>query len=229
MIMIVKKSICLILLLAMALFSGCAENNPSTTPNISSQENSKSSGGSQAELTDNQTLVFMQDIQKLSDQELLDKYINGLDICLIGENELIFENPDEISSETLYMFYLYTLNNGDDSKYKEYERQWLKKDNQFHIPIKDIKAVLDRYFEHYLLDPTKIHGYSTSEDAVVTPTISGFGGCRFTKVKDKEFDHDKLTLLVDFYDESYQKVHYSKEYLIRFYETVYYLLSVIKK
>lgn len=229
MIIIVKKSICLMLLLIMALFSGCAENL-NTAPDTLSQENAKTPSGSQAEHTDNQAPVFMQDVQKLSDQELLDKYINGLDICLIGENELIFENPDEISSQTLYMFYLYTLNNGDDSKYKDYERQWLKKDNKFHIPIKDIKAVLGRYFEHYLLDPTKIHGYSTSEDAVVTSTISGFGGCRFTKIKDKELDQDQLTLVVDFYgDERFQKVIETKEYVIRFYETGYYLLSVTKK
>ena len=217
----------------MTLFSGCARNNLSTTPNTLSPENSKTSSSS-PEPADKQTPAFMHDIQKLCDEELLYEYINGLEICLIGENELIFKNPDEISSSTLHMFFLYILNNdfftGDDSQYKEYERQWLKKDNKFHIPIKDITTVLDRYFEHYSLEPAKIYGYSPSENAVIERTITGFGGDVWTRVKDKKFEQEQLVLVVDFYeDNSFQEVSKTKEYVIRFYESGYYLLSVTKK
>ncbi len=47
--MIIKKSICLILLLAMALFSGCADkNNPATIPDASSPENTINSNSAPA-------------------------------------------------------------------------------------------------------------------------------------------------------------------------------------
>ncbi|MTV49943.1 hypothetical protein GJ688_13265 [Heliobacillus mobilis] len=213
----------------MTSLSACADiKKLNTTPKISSQERPQVSVDNQTERIDNQTPVFMKSIKNLTDKELLYNYINGLEIALVEKNELNFKNSDEIPSEALSMFFLYSL---DHSKYEEYERLWYsQKDNMFHIPIKDIRAQLDRYFEHYLLESTKIIGYSATENAVVLRTITGFGGDVWTKIKDKKFDQDKLTLLVDFYeDDSFKKVIYTKEYVIRFYETGYFLLSVTKK
>lgn len=235
-----KKVVSLILLfLIMTLFSGCTNQN-SIQPDTSHQstsisKNSPSIISTKTNDKDDKANIqapnYMKEIKDLSDEELLYKYINGLEICLVGKNELIFKNPDEIPSEALFMFFLYTLNNENSSKYEEYETQWFNKnDNLFHIPIKDIKAVLDLYFEHYSLVPTKIQGYSASEDSVCIATILGFGGDVWTRVTDKKFDQDKLTLVVDFYeDNNFQKVRERKEYVIRFYDTGYYLLSVKKE
>ena len=251
---IFKKSICIILLFAITLLCGCTDKMNSTTipdnskhestdvsntlefENIEASDTSKpgstnvpGNSTQPVENSENQVPAFMEEIKNLSDEELLYNYINGLEVALIHENELIFEDPDEIPSETLCMFFLYSLDT--DNYYEEYEKLWYnEKDNMFHIPIKDIKTHLDRYFEHYSLDPTKIYGYSASENAVVINTITGFGGDVWTKVKDKEFDYDQLTLVVDFYEDSnFQKIIETKEYVFRFYETGYYLLSVTKK
>jgi len=224
---IFKKSICIILLLAITLLCGCTDKKNSTTipDNLKHESTNVPDNSTQpVESSENQVPAFMEEIKNLSDEELLYKYVNGLEIAL----ELIFEDPDEIPSDTLFMFFLYSLDT--DNYYEEYEKLWYnEKDNKFHIPIKDIETQLDRYFEHYSLDPTKIYGYSASENAVVINTITGFGGDVFTKVKDKKFDYDKLTLVVDFYDSSFQNIIETKEYVFRFYETGYYLLSVTKK
>lgn len=240
---IFKKSICIVLLLAMTLLCGCTDGKKSAAiPDTSKLEDTEASDTSKSESTnvpgrssqtvgnlESQVPAFMEKIKNLSDGELLYNYINGLEAALTRENELIFEDPDEIPSETLYMFFLYSLDTSNN--YEEYEKLWYnEKDNKFHIPIKDIKVHLDCYFEHYSLDPTKIYGYSATENAVLTNTITGFGGDVWTKVKDKKFDYDQLTLVVDFYEDgSFQKIIETKEYVFRFYETGYYLLAVTKK
>ncbi len=182
-------------------------------------------------------------VKAMSDEELLYYFINGLEICLINKSELLFNNPDEIPSQTLYMFFLYSLNDTLFSEdYSVYEDKWLKDDGLFHIPVDDITDQLSRFFESFNFDTSQLqeyvideynssevvsYGYDSEENAIITPSISGFGGDVYTKVLTKYFEGDILTLVVDFYN-NYQldKLIERKSYGLRFYNIGYYFMSI---
>lgn len=95
------------------LFSGC-----STVQDDDKQMNTSS----------NNTSAYIEKVKKMSDEEVLYNYINGLEVSLIKKSELTFSNSGEIPSQTLYMFFLYSL---DSNKYNTYEKNGLKRMGNF--------------------------------------------------------------------------------------------------
>lgn len=169
----------------------------------------------------------MQKIAEAPDQELLDDYINGLELAM--PNTFTFQDPKDIPSDMLVRLFMYSLDTTDEEKYAGYETRWFNaEDGQFHVPLADIKEQLDTILEHYNLITSEIYSYSSKENAVVMPTITGFGGAVWTKLKNKLIDGDLLVLTVDiFKDDTLKEVINTKQYTIRFYEDGYKCLSII--
>lgn len=212
-----KKTVSILILVVMTLFlSACTEV----------LDNQPSGLGENKPTLNNDVSLKMQEVAKMSDQDLLYRYVNSIELSF---KTLTFKDPNEIPSESLIKLFLYSLNTKE--KYAEYEKRWLStEDGQFHIPIADINEQLDTILEHHNLIPSEIYGYNPKEDAVITATITGFGGEVWTKLQKKSIDGSTLILTVDiFTDDSFEEIMYTKDYTIRFDTEGYKYLSIDKK
>ncbi len=213
-----------IMLVAASLMSGCAketlpaaEANPPSTPAMTQP---------------------LEQALKLSDEELVNNYCAGIDLALA--DNLLFSQAKDIPSETLYTFFCYITSPSEGSV--NIQEQWYNKtDDKYHVPIADIEAVLDRYFDGYHFDPAQLipyfaeasppqHDvYQPQTKEIVIGGLGGFGGERFPKLAAKEhLSDDTLKLTVDYYDDQYTEVFYTKAYTIRFTEEGYQYLSIQK-
>jgi hypothetical protein len=95
--------------------------------------------------------------------------------------------------------------------------------------VADIKEILNRYFDGCNFDPVQVYGYQEQTDEIVIGGLSGFGGGRFPKlVKKEQLNDNALKLTVDYYDDQYKTVYYTKVYTIHFTSNGYQYLSIIK-
>ncbi|MEM5818241.1 MAG: hypothetical protein AAGU16_10310 [Desulfitobacterium hafniense] len=212
-----------IMLVAASLMSGCAkEALPSAEANLPS--------------TPAMTQPLEQAL-KLSDEELANKYCSTIDLVL---KDLLFSQAKDIPTETLYTFFCYITGSGGYSE--NIQQQWYNQaEDNFHVPIADIEAVLDRYFDGCHFDPAQLIPYFAEASPpqrdvyrpetkeIVVGGLGGFGGGRFPKLAAKEqLSDDTLKLTVDYYDDQYTEVFYTKAYTIRFTEEGYQYLSIQK-
>lgn len=85
------------------------------------------------------------------------------------------------------------------------------------MPVPDLQEVLNQYFDGINLVPSQIGGYKEKTNEIVRSGLSGFGGERFPKIVKKEtVNNNTLILTVDYCDDAYKKVNYTKTYTIRF-------------
>lgn len=167
------------------------------------------------------------DAGSVTDEELLDLVL-GPEIALTGQNEFIFQDPTELSSQELYMLFLYF------SDYETLVKDCEDKDSgEFTFTREYISAVLSKYFKNYTLDLTQIYDYNAERDAAVTTQASGFGGCLNPKLVEKEWDGSTVTFTVEYYayeDTAQTGTPYMrKTYQVEFYDGGAYYLSAIEK
>lgn len=210
-----------IMLVAASLMSGCAkEALPAAEANLPSAP---------------AMTQPLEQALKLSDEELVNKYCAGIDLVL---KDLLFSQAKDIPTEDLYTFFCYITN----PRKENIQEQWYNQaEDNFHVPIADIEAVLDRYFVGCHFDPAQLIPYFAEASPpqrdvyrpetkeIVVGGLGGFGGGRFPKLAAKEqLSDDTLKLTVDYYDDQYTEVFYTKAYTIRFTEEGYQYLSIQK-
>jgi len=200
----------LITLTIAGLLLGCSSKN------ITSVDNSKPS-------------VLVEPLEqalKLPDDKLVDKFCAGVDLCL-GDS-LLFDNGKDISSETLFTFFCYITSSQEYGQ--DYQNKWENKDNNnYRVPVADIKEILNRYFDGINFDSTQINGYQAQTEEIVIGGLGGFGGGRFPElIKKEQLNNDTLKLTVDYYDDQYKTVFYTKAYTIRFTANGYQYLAIKK-
>jgi len=201
----------LLILITAGLVLGCSSKN------ITSVDNFKSSA----------VVDPLEQALRLQEDELLvDKLCAGVDLCL-GDS-LLFDDGKDISSKTLFTFFCYITSSQEYGQ--DYQNKWENKaDNNYRVPVADIKEILNRYFDGINFDPTQIDGYQAKTEEIVIGGLGGFGGGRFPKlVKKERQNNDTLKLTVDYYDDQYKTVFYTKAYTIRFTANGYQYLSIKK-
>ncbi len=207
-----KKVVCFLLLLLVTagLLSGCGGKS---TPG---GNGSPAPAGVQG----------LEQALALPDEKLVNKYCSDVDLCL-GDS-LLFASAQDISSETLFTFFCYIT--GSREYGENYQDKWYNKaENKYRVPASDIEAVLNRYFDGIHFDPAQINGYQAQTKEIVTGGLGGFGGARFPKLVQKEqLNNDTLKLMVDYCDDAYKTVLYTKAYTIRFTADGYQYLSIEK-
>lgn len=174
----------------------------------------------------NDTKIINATTNEMSDTEYIDKYIRNLDIALIGENELIFDDSTEIPSNTLYKFFIYATCN--DELYEP--EQWFNEnDKRYHIPLRVVSKTLNKYFNKLNFNPEEVYCYDTKNEEFIDEMFDGFGGARFIKLRKKEFlDNNILSITSDFYDENFEIKDYTKIYKIELGKNYYKYLSIEK-
>lgn len=216
--------------LAVTMLAGCASFPANVTTPITNSSNANSTNQSMTNSISSITATKpLQKALDIPDQQLADK-LGNLDMCL-GDS-LIFTNSKDISSDTLYSFFCYITQSEDYGK--NYSDKWYnKKEGKYHIPIKDIIDILNRYFDSVNFDPSKLpatYGYNAKMQELINNGLLGFGGVRFPKLVNKEIISDNtLKVSVDYYtDDTYKKVDYNKAYTILYSDVGYKYLSIVK-
>lgn len=171
----------------------------------------------------------MQKALAMSDGQLADD-LAGLDLCLC--DNLLFTDAKQIPSETLYTFFNYVVS-GSDIYPKNYADKWFDKSkNVYVIPAAEVEKVIGAYFEDAKFEPAKlpkVYGYDPQRQVFVNEMIGGFGGGRFPKIAQKQIvSPDTLKITVDYFDQNYKTVEYTKVYTIRYSNTGYKYLSIVK-
>jgi hypothetical protein len=167
--------------------------------------------------------------QSLSDDELMYKIASDLDLCLIGSNELLFTDPETIPSKTLFMFFIYVFSQEVFEGIKDPLMYFNEDIDKYSIPVRDIRQLLQGYFEKFIFDPSQVEGYDQAADAIHVNIMSGFGGARFPELESKTFNKDLLTMTVAYHDgPEYQKISYTKTYEIRFTSDGFMYLSIAR-
>lgn len=98
----------------------------------------------------------------------------------------------------LYKFFCYIIQSVYPKEYPDdYELRWYnEKDRKFHVPVDDVKGVLDKYFEDYNFDPTKLEDYNPKTNCI-DYFVDGYGGARFPKfVKKERIAYDTLRITI---------------------------------
>lgn len=180
----------------------------------------------------------MQKALKMSNQQWVQK-LAGLDCNVMdyskdlngSDHDFTFESSKNISSEMLFVFFSYVTGCEGERYPRNYSLKWYdEKDKKFHIPVSDIVAVLDTYFNGVNFDPTKINGYNEKTNTI-DGIIDGFGGANYPKfIKEEVLSNNALRITVRYYtSDDYKSVRYTKEYTIRYTDGGYKYLSIIKK
>lgn len=202
-------------------------NDESVTDNKSDEKDTDDLSRQNNELN---KLEIIKKVEEMTDEEFLNRYINDLWI-------VDFDNESELSSDELFDFFLYSLwegldNEEIDDKWQYYSDKWCNNETgNFLINEEDITKQLNKYFKEYNFDISECDSYNPSTGKINIPIITGWGGCVFTKIRNKSIDYDinRVKLIVDYYqDQTYQKLKETKEYIFEFYNGGYFLIKCEK-
>ncbi|MCW2276934.1 hypothetical protein [Heliophilum fasciatum] len=174
--------------------------------------------------------AFTTDLLKLIDDKFISRYIKDLDICV---PELIFANSEDIPSQTLYTFSIYVMDMEYHFTHGDIEDsgdKFLNKgDNKYHIPVKTIREVLDKYFEKTRFKPEKVYAFEPVKNEFVTPIFAGFGGDRKVELSNKEqISDDTVRLIVDFLVPESGEIYCTKVFTMKYTSNSWKYLSVTK-
>ena len=105
----------------------------------------------------------------LTDENLLSILI-GPEIALVN-NGFTFDSPADLSSEKLFMLFLYWSVDSTRDNYKQ-------ADGKYHFTQDFINGILSHYFRtgSFTFDITQCRNYDASEGTAVIENVSGFGG-----------------------------------------------------
>ena len=148
----------------------------------------------------------------------------GEEIALTGDNSFTFETPMDLSSQELYMLALFW--GGDTGAF---DHCYDQETQMFTLQQEDLEAVLSLHLKEYALDLTEVSGYDSTVGAVVTWTVTGFGGDRYMGISEKKVEGNVVTFTAQFY-EDYDKTgqpYAAKTYTLEFYDGGYWFLSAV--
>ena len=165
---------------------------------------------------------------KLDASKLTDTYLLSLVTTLeIGMTSVpfTFDRPKDLTQEQLWlMFLLLTPSHELEATYKS-------SDKMYHVTQEMMENTLSHYLEYYRLDITKDADYDAASGEIVVPTVSGFGGWRSYKLRDKSVDGNTVTFTVDYGagdDIELVSPEYAKTYTITFHRGSFWYDSVVE-
>jgi len=169
-------SICLIILLAICTFASCADTTPeatntpevsatpevTATPEVSTtpQVSPTSQASGTPVLTPAGNFVATTTDDELN--EIVDLALGLITPTSNYSSVIEFSSPSQLSSFNLFEFFARV------TPYDEM-RLWYKEENRsYHVPAKNITAVLDEYLDRYTFDPNSVfpdsNSYNEAED-----------------------------------------------------------------
>lgn len=160
---------------------------------------------------------------KLTDGYLL-SLVEPLEIGMTAA-PFTFESPSELSQQQLWLLYL--LLTPEHVKEAAYQ----KTDRMYHITQADMTDTLSKYFKRYQLKLSEDSQYDEKSGEIVTPLVSGFGGDRLTKLRDKKVDGNTVTFTAEYYgadDVIFKTLETAKTYTITFYYGGYFYDSAVQ-
>lgn len=210
-------------LLASLMFSGCAFKTPvkatvGSTPQAIPVSKAKAAENMPA---------AMRKYLEMSADKLADNF-GDLDLCL-GDS-LLFTDSRTISSETLFTFFEYLIDDNSGEYPQGYYEKWRGSDNKINIPVSDIVSILKKYFTNINFDPARIPGYN-KKTGKIEDVNWGFGGNRNPKLASRKIvSNDTLKIAVKYYDDdTYSLLDYTKVYTMKFDDSGYKYLSITVK
>ena len=127
------------------------------------------------------------DPSRLTDENLLSILI-GPEIALVN-NGFTFDSPADLSSEKLFMLFLYWSVDSTRDNYKQ-------ADGKYHFTQDFINGILSHYFRtgSFTFDITQCRNYDASEGTAVIENVSGFGGGPDLRIADVQVDDLRAAL-----------------------------------
>ena len=101
----------------------------------------------------------------------------------------------------------------------------------YHVTQEMMDATLSKYLDGYTLDISKDADYDAASGEIVVPTVSGFGGWRSYKLRDKNVNGNTVTFTVDYGaggDIELASPEYAKTYTITFHRGSFWYDSVVE-
>ena len=148
----------------------------------------------------------------------------GEEIALTGDNSFTFETPMDLSSQELYILALAW--GGSEGAF---DHCYDAETGEYTIRQEDLEAVLAPHFKEFSLDLTEISAYDSTAGAVVTWTVTGFGGDRYMGISEKKMEGNVVTFTAQFY-EDYDMTgqpYAAKTYTLEFFDGGYWFLSAV--
>ena len=174
-------------------------------------------------LVPNEEADWELDASKLTDTYLL-SLVTTLEIGMTSA-PFTFDRPKDLSQEQLWlMFLLLTPSH-------ELEATYNRSDKMYHVTQEMMEDTLSHYLEYYRFDLAKNPGYDAASGEIVVPMVSGFGGWRSYKLRDKSVDGNTVTFTVDYGagdDMELTSPEYAKTYTITFHRGSYWYDSVVE-
>lgn len=174
-------------------------------------------------LVPNEEADWELDASKLTDKYLL-SLVTTLEIGMTSA-PFTFERPKDLSQEQLWlMFLLLTPSHELEATYKS-------SDKMYHVTQEMMDATLSKYLDGYTLDISKDADYDAASGEIVVPTVSGFGGWRSYKLRDKNVNGNTVTFTVDYGpggDIELASPEYAKTYTITFHRGSFWYDSVVE-
>ena len=164
----------------------------------------------------------------LDESQLTDDYLISLvigeEIALTGDNSFTFETPMDLSSQELYILALAW--GGSEGAF---DHCYDAETEEYTIHQEDLEAVLTPHFKEFSLDLTEISTYDSTVGAVVTWTVTGFGGDRSMAVSEKQVEGNVVTFTAQFYEDEEKtgQPYAAKTYTLEFYDGGYWFLSAV--
>lgn len=160
------------------------------------------------------------DPSRLTDENLLSILI-GPEIALVN-NGFTFDSPADLSSEKLFMLFLYWSVDSTRDNYKQ-------ADGKYHFTQDFINGILSHYFRtgSFTFDITQCRNYDASEGTAVIENVSGFGGGPDLRIADVQvLEGSTVQVTADFYnadpflDGSGGEIRYARKvYTLEFYNS----------
>lgn len=160
------------------------------------------------------------DPSRLTDENLLSILI-GPEIALVN-NGFTFDSPADLSSEKLFMLFLYWSVDSTRDNYKQ-------ADGKYHFTQDFINGILSHYFRtgSFTFDITQCRNYDASEGTAVIENVSGFGGGPDLRIADVQvLEGSTVQVTADFYnanpffDNSGGEIRYARKvYTLEFYNS----------
>ena len=146
-------------------------------------------------ITEQETQQRMTIDPSLLTDENLHSILIGPEIALVNDG-FTFDSPEDLSSEQLFMLFLYWSVDSTRDNYKQ-------ADGKYHFTQDFINGILSHYFRtgSFTFDITQCRNYDASEGTAVIENVSGFGGGPDLRIADVQvLEGSTVQVTADFYN-----------------------------
>ncbi len=191
-------SVFLSLLFTAFLLTSCSDNNTASSP-VSSQSPIISPSPTKPPVnTPSPTAAPLTPAEKFVSTATREQVESIMEkTASLTALNLTFSSVKDMSSRALFHFYI--MAKGDPG----IENYYKKEDQTYYVPLKDVIAILDQYFEGYVFDPNKVFSspsYNKELDAI-TFKAYGLGSSYERKTESvKAIDKDLVAIDSAFYE-----------------------------